>query len=87
MKYNDVLFLFNYFRGLQVSVHTDPHEVKYRGKNYIFRESHNDLAYHTVTYEFDGDIKGVQIPKEDFKVILHDVAIAEHANIGNRTLH
>ena len=87
MRYNDVLFLFNYFKGLRVSVHTDPHEVKYRGKNYIFRESHNDAAYHIVTYTFNGDLKGVQIPKEDFQVILQDIAMAEHASIGECTLH
>ena len=81
-KYNDILFLYNYFMSLQKSVHTDPHEVKFNGKNYTFRESHNDAAWHTVTYSFDGDIKGVQIPKDYFKQILEHIQLQEHENIS-----
>ena len=81
-KYNDILFLYSYFKALKISVHTDPQEVKFNGKNYTFRESHNDYAWHTATYTFNDDIKGVQIPKEEFKQILEDIQLQEHDNIG-----
>ena len=81
-KYNDILFLYNYFTALKNAVHTDPYEVKFNGKNYTFREAHNDAAWHTVTYSFNEDIKGVQIPKEDFKQILEDIQLQEHENIS-----
>ena len=81
-KYNDILFLYNYFMSLHESVHTDPHEVKFNGKNYIFREAHNDAAWHTVTYSFNGDIKGVQIPKDYFKQILEHIQLQEHESIS-----
>ena len=85
-NYNDILFLYCYFKGLETSVHTDPHEVKYNGKNYVFRESHNDLCSHIVTYEFDDDIKAISIEKEYFKIILEDRQTKEHAKIGQAKL-
>jgi hypothetical protein len=81
-KYNDILFLYNYFTALKNSVHTDPHVVEFNGKNYTFRESHNDAAWHTVTYSFNEDIKGVQIPEDDFKQILRHIQLQEHENIS-----
>ena len=86
-KYNDILFLYCYFKGLETSVHTDPREVRYNNKNYIFRESHNDSCSHIVSYKFDDDIKVISIEKEYFKIILEDIQIKEHSQIGQVKLN
>ena len=82
-KYNDILFLYCYFKELEISVHTDPQYVRYNNKNYVFRESHNDLYNHIVSYGFDEEpIQVLTIPKEEFKTILNDIGIKEHSKIG-----
>ena len=78
-KVNDILFLYNYFAALETSVHTDPHEVTYNNKNYILKQSYNDLSYHTAIYEFDDEPRMyAQIPTEYFRVIIDDIKLKEH---------
>ena len=79
---NNVEFLYNYFKALGDSVHTDPHEVNYRNKNYIFKCSRNDYAYHTVEYVFDDEPKMyVQIDKEEYCRLISEMKIKAHRNM------
>ena len=79
---NNVGFLYNYFKALEDSVHTDPHEVNYRNKNYIFKCSRNDYAYHTVEYVFDNEPEMyVQIDKEEFHRLISEMKTKAHRNM------
>ena len=86
--YNNILFFYGYLKGLEVSIHTDPQYVKYNNKNYVFKESHNDMENHIVSYEFDEEpLQVLVIPKAELNTIISDMAIKEHAKIGECKLN
>ena len=81
--YNNILFLYSYFKELETSIHTDPQYVTFNGKNYVFRESHNDMENHIVSYGFDDEpLQVLSIPKEELNKIITDIGTREHEKIA-----